>query len=382
MRNSSLYDKAWILLIFFAAACASFNGFNDKWDFYTAPQHTVYPYVARFDAMIDGTAPRPYIYRQLIPSIANLTDHIVPSSAKVWLVSPRQGKPSRLSFLTNTSIAQDDHYSFRFLVLYLTTFGFVLFSLYAMLLVCRELGFSLAASVLAPVVLILLLPFLMNKGGYFYDYSELAFFALSAWVALRFEWWYLIPIAALATWNKESYLLFVLALYPMLRQRYSRRDSAVGIGVLSLVCVAVYTVLRSRYGMNPGGTVESHWNEQLHYFLDIRHIVFSEEKTYGMVGTSSCTIVPLLLLGWTFIHSWRRLPAVMRDHAKIAAIINVPLFLLFCAPGELRDLSLLYVTLLIAMATTMNAWTTSDTVPGKISERADTPDCASTRARA
>lgn len=365
VRGSLLYDKVWILLIFFAAACASFNGFNDKWDFYTQPQHTVYPYVARFDAMVDGTAPRPYVYRQLIPGIANLADRLAPASMKAWFVDSRPGKPSRLSFLTQSPIAQDSRHSFRFLVVYLVTFGFVLLSLYAMLLFCRELDFSLVVSVLAPVVLILLLPFLMNKGGYYYDYSELAFFALAAWVALRFEWWYLIPVAALATGNKESFVLFVLALYPMLRQRHARRDTAVGVGVLSLVCFGVYFVLRSRYGMNPGGTVELHWKEQLHYFLDLRHLLFSEEKTYGMIGTSSSTLVPLVLLGWTFVHSWRRLPVVVRNHAKIAAVINVPLFLLFCAPGELRDFSLLYITLLVALATTIHAWTALDARPGK-----------------
>jgi hypothetical protein len=37
--------------------------------------------------------------------------------------------------------------------------------------------------------------------------------------------------------------------------------------------------------------------------------------------------------------------------------LNFPLFLLFCAPGELRDLSMLYVTLLLLVAASLAEWT-------------------------
>jgi hypothetical protein len=40
----------------------------------------------------------------------------------------------------------------------------------------------------------------------------------------------------------------------------------------------------------------------------------------------------------------------MKRHAQIAAMINVPLYFLFCLPGELRDLSFLYVALVLLIA--------------------------------
>ncbi len=43
-------------------------------------------------------------------------------------------------------------------------------------------------------------------------------------------------------------------------------------------------------------------------------------------------------------------------HAKIAAVINFPLFILFCTPGEMRDLSLLYLTFILIMALNLNEW--------------------------
>ena len=49
---------------------------------------------------------------------------------------------------------------------------------------------------------------------------------------------------------------------------------------------------------------------------------------------------------------WR----LMQRHAQIAAAINLPLYVLFCAPGELRNLSMLYVVLLVVLATNLEEW--------------------------
>jgi hypothetical protein len=46
----------------------------------------------------------------------------------------------------------------------------------------------------------------------------------------------------------------------------------------------------------------------------------------------------------------RHLPTTIQQHAQIAAAINIPLYLVLSYPGELRDLSLLYITLLLAIA--------------------------------
>jgi hypothetical protein len=40
----------------------------------------------------------------------------------------------------------------------------------------------------------------------------------------------------------------------------------------------------------------------------------------------------------------------------IAAAINFPLFFLFCIPGELRNLSMLYVPILFLMLANLEAW--------------------------
>jgi len=37
-------------------------------------------------------------------------------------------------------------------------------------------------------------------------------------------------------------------------------------------------------------------------------------------------------------------------------VINFPLYFLFCQPGEFRDLSLLYISLVLIIATNLQMW--------------------------
>ena len=68
-------------------------------------------------------------------------------------------------------------------------------------------------------------------------------------------------------------------------------------------------------------------------------------------------MVPFLI--WTAVRGWRVMPDVMKLHTKYAAIINIPLFVLFCGPGELRNLSMLFVPLLLFIASNITMSVTS-----------------------
>jgi hypothetical protein len=348
-------DSICLFVVFFIAAAASFNGFYTKWSSIILPgvyQHST----ARIDYTLDGALPRPYAYRRLLPDIANFADRVAPDALKNWLAAPRPSAPSRIAwFLAAPSTITP--YAFRFLLIYLEAMLFAILSLYAMYWVCGELAFPPLASIFAPVLLILFVPYTMNMGGYFYDYSELAFFALAAWVALRFNGWGLIPIAAIATWNKESFLLFIPTLYPMLRRGSSSSRRFLTIGLSEIAGSIVYLIIRARFAHNAGSALQIHWRDQIHYFLDPHKFLFALDNTYGAVTPSVATLLPLALLAWVVYRHWPQLPVAIRQHARIAAAINFPLFFLFCAPGELRNLSLLYLAFLVTLATMLSSWT-------------------------
>jgi hypothetical protein len=353
---SRLFYRACCFVLFFLAASASFNGYYQKWHFGEAGLSGEDERFS-FEAMVDGTAYRPWVYRQFLPACVNRIDRALPDSFKSWLYNrPGFGADPLEDPFFDSPTAENPAYSFRYLLLYAATFLSALLAVYAMYLVCRALEAPRPAALFAPIIVILLVPYIESQGGYFYDYPELAFFALAAWIALRFDWWWIIPVAALGTWNKESFLLFVPTLYPLLRRRNSRRNAWLGIGVLCLVCVAVHYPIRLGFAHNPGGAMEMHWRDQLNWLLQPQNLLFGTEKTYGVRALKAFTLVPMTLLAWSVWRGWGHLPRAIQRHAQIAAAINLPLYVLFCWPGELRDLSLLYLVFLLVVASNLKEW--------------------------
>jgi hypothetical protein len=351
------HRHVWSFVVFFLAASASFSGFYSANQFHEAGTPTGY-YQYGLEQMLAGTAERPYVYRQLLPMAANWADRVTPQSIKN-LVNARQIGPNyhMFSALQSSPIAMNEQYSFRYLIFYLSTFMFALAATYGMYRVCLEVQVPPPAAVLAPMVLILLLPYIFAVIGFFYDYSELAFMAFAVWITARYRWRWVIPIAALAAWNKESFFFFVPMLYPFMRRRSSRTSSLTGIGLLCFVCGVIYLLLRARFAHNAGVTVYFQTSNHLNYLIHHpRFLLFTTEEAYGLRVPLFFSAIPLALVIWSVARVWKRLATEVRQHAKIAAAINLPLFILFCAPAEARDLSMLYISLLFVIAANLEDW--------------------------
>jgi hypothetical protein len=350
----TLYYRVCLFVLFFIAASASFSGYYQKWHFAEAdmPGDDNWAGIVQ---MLDGTAHRPSIYRQLLPATANYLDRIVPQSTKASLANWQASDDNPLLYaISQSPTANDPQYSFRYLVIYAETFLFALLAVYAMYLVCLALDIPYPAAVFAPVILILLLPYIMTQGGFFYDYPELAFFALAVFASLRLRWWWLIPIAALGTWNKETFLLFLPTLYPFLRRNSSQLTVSLRTLALAAVSLAVLLPIRLHFAHNLGGGSGSWSQAQLSFFLHPRNLLLATEETYGIRIVAACTLLPIALIAWTAIRNWKHLPPTVQQHARIAAAINIPLYLFFCNPGELRNFSMLYVTFLLLIAVNLN----------------------------
>jgi len=274
----------------------------------------------------------------------------VQTKDRLYEAKMSKGKPT-LGEPFTTPLAMSRTYFLRFKIVYFLDFLFAWLAVYAMYLACKAVGHPPAVAAAAAVIMILLMPYCI---WYIYDFPELAFFALAVWMALKFDWWWIIPLAAVGSWNKESYVLFIPALYPLLRQRSSRISALVGTAVLGFTCAAVYFSLRLKFAHNPGGTVEVHFMDQVRFML---HPLswFRRGITYGMLTVGELPLAVAFIV-WTALRGWRFLPQAIQRHALIASAINIPLFFLFCAPGELRDLSLLYISLLLLIATNLPTW--------------------------
>jgi len=345
-------------VLFFVAASASFAGFYAKWSFIDPDRFLNEPGMGQitFDKMMDGTASRPFVYRRLIPDIANTLNDRAPRLRR-WLAQPLpQSGISRLMVLVNCPMTRDPRYAFRYGVVYLLTFLFVLAGLYAVSAVCRIAGASISSSLLVPVVVMLIFPYVTTHGGYFYDYPELFFMAAALAVCWRYGPAWTLPIVMLAAWNKESFPVFLPALYPFLSIRFTRLKAVLwNIGLIAAtVPVCLWTHLR--YHANSGGTVAVEWRHQLHWLATPRLWLIDREVTYAMLTPQAMTVLPMAVLALTVWIGWKYLPPVCRQHMLIAAAINLPLYLFLCNPGEMRNLSLLWMSFVFLAVFLLQSW--------------------------
>lgn len=307
--------------IFYIAAAASNLGFYQKWGQheYQSPRYSV-------DKMLDGSAHRPFVYRRLVPIIANtLGDQIALST---------QAK------LTRFYSVIDRHFKYK--TVYVLSFLGTLLSLFSLRAVMQTQNFSPAANILAPIVFVLILPYLQTMGGYYYDSWELFFLSFAVLLAIRSRWLALLAVAAIATLNKESFLFFIPCLWPFLRQTFSIQKTIVLSMAMLAIAGLVNLYIKHQFSGNPGGIFEFNLISNLQIYLQ-SDTYFKSEFTYGLMGPSGPNWITLLFIAVLIFQGWNLLSLTMRQHALICAVINLPLFIVLGGAGELRALGFLYV---------------------------------------
>lgn len=358
--NSAWYRGFLLFCAYVVVAAAVMNGFYTKWRL-----NDGHPALG-LTQMVDGTAHRPYVYRQFVPALANGIQALLPP-ATVARLSDRLAEPRRVNSRSGLAMrypgseALSPAVTLRYHLVYYLTFAALLTSLFVMRRVALQSGAGAVAATAAPALLGLLVPFFLTEGGFFYDFVELMFIMSAVLLALGtsrqtpVRLCVLVVLAGLATWNKEAFFFFTPALYPLLRRNLPRLQAAGLVGVLLLVCGCVYLTLRMRYAGNPGTTVDYQLWDNLRFYVDPGNWVRTE-NTYGVLLPRGFSLVSILAFAGIAINGWTRLPLALRQHAQIAMIINVPLFLLFCSPGEMRNLSMLYPSFLCLLALALAKW--------------------------
>ena len=210
-----------------------------------------------------------------------------------------------------------------------------------------ELTKNKMAGTFAVCCFVLLIPIFETVGGFFYDFGELLFFTLAVFFALRGNWLALIIISPFAEYNKESFLFFVMTLFPLLAVKLGNKKAAVTIIFSAFISGCVYLYVSNFYAGNAGGSTEIHLMDHI---KDLTGGWTELEVTYGVFIGQGMFLPHVLLVSWIFKNSWNALPKEWKNHIKLAAAINIPLYLLFCATGELRNLSMLYMGFMAMLA--------------------------------
>jgi hypothetical protein len=332
--------RAFLLAgLYFLAAAASFSGYFGKWQFLDQQPRFNY------NAIVEGTAERPFVYRQLLPSVSVLIAGAIPQSmAERIRTELRKSSPIVKNMARATQAG--GIYALEYHITYFLVFGCLWLSLHVLRRLLLDVSKDPLAATLTPVAFALLFPLLLTRGGYYYDLPELLFLSLGFLLAWRARLWTLaLVVVPIATLNKESYLLYLAALLPIILAKGGRAawPKLVAAG---LIAVAINLFIRNEFASNPGVGLESHWENNLHFYFNPKSY-FLLEGNYGIVTTQGVNVVFLLFLYATVRTAWRHLDNVVRNHIKLTAAINLPLFFLFCWQNELRNLSLLYVGFII-----------------------------------
>jgi len=224
---------------------------------------------------------------------------------------------------------------------------------------CRHLGASKTAATAAPVVFALTLPVLLAEGGYFYDMIEVFFFAAAFYISVRNNRWWLILLTVPASLNKESFLFFLITLAPFVI--HNRRDWRGVIILCNSIVISglVYLLNKARFAQNAGGSVDFHLFENLKFYINPVSL-FRVDRTYGLIMFAGYSLISLVLISILICIGAQRFNFRLRLYAATAICINMPLYFLFAAPGETRNLSFLYPMLVLLIAGTIDGVNTTN----------------------
>ena len=333
------FNKFLLVFVLYIVAAASFNGFFVKWAFCDSEERY------SFEMMFDETAHRPFVHRQLMLDVARGISSIIPDNPKARLIDHLDRHDEIGTHYSLSKI--DSRYTIEYNLVYWMCFFCLLGSVFLWREIFIELTENKIAGTLAACCFAIIFPIFETVGGYFYDFGELLFFSLATFFALRGSWLALIIISPIAEYNKESFLFFVLTMFPFLAVKLGNKKAALTVIFAAFISGLTYLHVSHIYAGNLGGATEFHL---MGHIEELTQGWLKFEFNYGVLMGQEMFLPHVLLVAWIVKNSWKQLPEHWKNHVKLAAAINVPLYLLFCSGGELRNLSMLYMGFIAMLA--------------------------------
>lgn len=345
-RLASSRAASWLLLgaFFWMVSAASFSGFLNKWGLMGTEGKPQEEQRYGLPLVLDGTASKPFVYRQLAPMLANAAENLAPDGVKFHAKRLLLPKAQRDRLIAPPA----EELRFRYLVIHQLGFFALFLSLFVLRRILLDLGLGGHAAVLSPAAFALAFPYIQTMGGFYYDTIELLSMSAAFLFAQRGRCLPLVALALPAALNKETFIFFLPALYPVLRHKLAVKPAMATIAAAILLAGLVNVALKLHFaGTGSGGVAEFHMLDNLRYYLNPLSYLNAFEFTYGIIGPRHVFAGTLLVAAVLVARGWPSAPVFIRRHLLVAAAVNLPLFLLFCAPGELRNLSMLYTGMVV-----------------------------------
>ena len=292
-----------------------------------------------FGKMIYGTAPKPWVYRTLLPSGVRVLSSLLSDDLKSTLNQKIWERKAfkKLNRRWKWEKPLLSEYFIACLLMYLSLIGFFLAFRYLFVVVYKAPHILLdATSLLA----LLALPVMFRKYSYLYDFPTLLFFTLGLALMVKKKWLMFSMVYVLACFNKETtILLTMLFCIYYLCFSSTRLDKSI-FTRLFLVQVILYLsvrlVLFYFFHDNPGRFV---------YPTFVKHNLLMSPYNIG-------TVVGFLFIVLIILYKWKEKPLFLR----CGLWMIVPLFLLCLRYGfldEFRDYYEVYPVVILLMAPTL-----------------------------
>lgn len=274
--------------------------------------------------MVNGTAYRPYVYRMLVPYIANRILISIPQTTSTMIVQITRNNSVLKSFFADRRwyIIYATEYYVVLTLMYASLWGFVLSFRYLLRgLFKTSERFINIASMLA----ILGLPSLYWFNTYLYDFMTLFLFTLGLATMLRRKWGLYLFIFTLACINKETTILLTF-IYTIHFFKHQKVKFSTYI-LLLLIQITIYGGIKMSIDMifihNTGGIVEF-WLKR-NVLLLLRPYPISVYLQWAV-------------LGFLVIYKWSEKPLFL----KHGLLILIPLFVTMVLWGWIFELRVFY----------------------------------------
>ena len=353
-------------------ASASFQGYYSRWG-----MHEDVKFLG-LQLMFNGQAPRPWAYRILLPAVADAVTDAIPPPMRKELTAKLQKQARRLHYTmsaTDPPLALQADYAIRYYLIYYMAFMALVIATPIMMAVCRQYGVSPMASITGSAFFLLLFPILEDISGYYYDTTEIlcmfTYVLLITQKRLRIA---CIPLTVLATFNKESFLFFIITTVPLCltfrRGVHAWARDRAGLVVTALcatIAAAIHLAMIPAFADRPGSETIFWLGSNVRFYANPLSL-FQSRDVYGVRLFAGYSIITLVLLTGVMRIGLPRLDTRVSAYAAWAALINLPLFILFGLHGEVRNLSFLYPPALFAMSAALDRLLSSDGATASVAQ--------------
>ncbi|MCO1346874.1 hypothetical protein L0Z31_03585 [Burkholderia vietnamiensis] len=300
--------------------------------------------------MMNGDAPRPFVYRSSFPKAAKwMVEHVSLATRDKLFHSITRHDSLRNAYFT--SVPAEYWTPVVALVYHLTYIAIVLSTLLALFLVyqlARLHGLSFGHSVGFLAAFGFIYPLTFQQGAYYYDFFELLGVLAACYFVLTRRLLACTLVIAVFSLNKETFFLVPLALFFLHERDLALSKRIVWLAVQLGICAATRQFIMSGYGVNAGGFVEYHLLDNLKFWLNPRSYL----SFYNLIGKGIFTpslenplmLMPLVVF---FRAAWRATPARYRTYFLAAF---VPVLVLFCFFGyrdEARNFSIVFPAIVL-----------------------------------